>query len=86
MLISQRIRAYCQAKQVRSIPAREMVADTLQKMNGQATAEEIWYQLHISGSKVSSASVYMYLNWLIKIGFVEKYVIGVREMLYVIKE
>lgn len=45
---------------------REMVADMLQKMNGKATDGEIWYVLHISGKGVSSALVYMYLNWLIK--------------------
>ncbi len=86
MLISQRIQAYCKTKGVRTSAKREMVADTLQKMNGRATAEEIWHELHISGKRVSSASVYSYLNWLIKKGFAERYTAGVREMMYVIKE
>ena len=86
MLISQKIQAYCKAKRVRSNSKRELVADTLQQMNGRATAEEIWHHLHVSGKKVSSTSVYMYLNWLIKKGFAERYTAGVREIMYVIKE
>lgn len=86
MLISERIKAQSESKQLRVTTHRVFVANMLQQLNCYSTAEDIWLKLRAMKYSVSLATVYLSLNWLVEKGFVEKQAGPGREMVYTICE
>ncbi|WP_221391131.1 Fur family transcriptional regulator [Dyadobacter sp. NIV53] len=86
MLLSKEIVAYCESRKLRCTAKRLMVADFLQEANGQADADVLYMMFRSNSIRISPASIYQILDWMVKIGFVERMPGNDRKNIYCIKK
>lgn len=72
MVLSNEIARYCKSKRLRCTNKRLMLADFLQKEEGKADAETLYMMFHKNSVRISQATIYQMLDWMVKQGFVER--------------
>jgi Fe2+ or Zn2+ uptake regulation protein len=73
MSISNKLTEYCIVNKIGYSVKRKEVVNALESTKGFIGAENLWMQiLKRNRVKMSLASVYLTLKWLVKIGFAEK--------------
>ena len=86
MVLSKEILTYCELRKLRCTAKRLMLADFLQEANGQADAEVLHMMFRNNSIRISPASIYQILDWMVKIGFVERVPGNDRRNIYCIKK
>ena len=69
--ISSEIVIFCTTHGIRRPGKKLLVADYLQKLNDYTCVSNVYVALRNNGVKISPATVYQSLNWLIEHGFAE---------------
>jgi Fe2+ or Zn2+ uptake regulation protein len=72
MTLSEAIQSYCDSKKIRSAVKRIIVADELLLSGEFLDGDTLWRSLRTNGIKISPATVYDALNWLVNAGFAER--------------
>lgn len=71
MILSNEIQQYCKSNGLRCTNKRLMLADFLQKEKGRAEAETLYMMFRKNSVRISQATIYQMLDWMVKQGFVE---------------
>ena len=72
MSLSKEIESYCVSHKIRFVGKRLIVADHLLHSDDLLDGNTLWRTLRSKGIKISPATVYDSLNWLVKAGFAER--------------
>jgi len=72
MVLSDEIKNYCTSKNLRCTNKRLMLADYLQKLEGRAEADTLYMMFRRNGVKISPATIYQMLDWMVRQGFVAR--------------
>ena len=72
MILSSEIKNYCHANNLRCTSKRLMLADFLQKQEGQAEADTLYMMFRENSIRISPATIYQMLDWMVKQDFVER--------------
>ena len=70
MILSDEIKHYCASNNLRCTEKRLLLADYLQKLEGKAEADTLYMMFRRNGVKISPATIYQMLDWMVKQGFV----------------
>jgi len=72
MSLYEQISAYCIRHKIRLAEKRVIVADQLLVANEFTDGDTLWRDMRSRGIKISPATVYESLNWLVTAGFAER--------------
>lgn len=72
MSLYEQISAYCIRHKIRLAEKRVVVADQLLVANEFMDGDTLWRDMRSRGIKISPATVYESLNWLVSAGFAER--------------
>lgn len=72
MSLYEQIQAYCIRHKIRLAEKRVIVADQLLVANEFMDGDTLWRDMRSQGIKISPATVYESLNWLVSAGFAER--------------
>jgi Fe2+ or Zn2+ uptake regulation protein len=84
MKLSEQIKEYCTLNNLRCTDKRLMLADFLQNA-GQADADGLYMRFRSNAIRISPATIYQILDWMVQKGFVERVEGGPRN-LYCIRQ
>jgi len=86
MDLSNEIKNYCKSKNLRCTDKRLMLADFLQKSEGKAEADTLYMMFRRNAIRISPATIYQMLDWMVKQGFVERKPGDNRRNMYCIRQ
>lgn len=87
MSLYEQINAYCISHKVRLAEKRVIVADQLLSAKAFTDGDTLWRDMRSQGIKISPATVYESLNWLVMAGFAERrFAVDSRKNLFGIRE
>lgn len=72
MSLYEQINAYCINHKIRMAEKRVIVADQLLVSDEFTDGDTLWRDMRSRGIKISPATVYESLNWLVNAGFAER--------------
>jgi Fe2+ or Zn2+ uptake regulation protein len=85
MSLSEEIESYCIGHKIRPTEKRVVVADELLVSATYVDGDTLWRSLRSKGIKISPATVYDSLNWLVNAGFAERKNDGNRKNMFGLK-
>ena len=86
MDLSTGIKNYCKSKNLRCTNKRLMLADFLQQSHGKAEADALYMMFRRNAIRISPATIYQMLDWMVKQGFVDKLPGENRRNIYCIRQ
>lgn len=86
MSLSEHIQLYCNSKNIRHAGKRIVIAEQLLQSTGHIDGDTLWRALRSKGIRISAATVYEGLKWLVQAGFAERKISDDRKNLFSIKE
>ncbi len=85
MSLTNEISSYCRNRKIRQVNNRSIVADHLITLGKDVDGDQLWRSLRKSDIKISLATVYHTLNWLVEAGFIEKKFTKERRSVFAVK-